>query len=85
MTHKNAPTATVHVVRRAIYVNGPKIERHDISIGSVLPWRISKRMSAAHRIGLEFMEGLTGFTGTGTHDAHSLVPRGVRWTGKGWD
>ena len=58
MSHINAPSAIVHVIRRTNYVRGTKVERHDILTGKTLPWRIAKRMTHAHNIGLEFVRAL---------------------------
>lgn len=52
------PNATIHLVTRHETVKGHVVKRHDVP-SKALPWRIAKRMTAAHAIGLAVVRGLT--------------------------
>ena len=49
--------ATIHVVTRHDTVSGVAVKRHDIP-GVELPYRIGKRLTVAHAIGLSFVRAL---------------------------
>ena len=55
---RTRPTPTVHVIRRARYVRGVVVERHDVPMGHVLPHVIARRASVAHAVGLTFVRAL---------------------------
>ena len=70
------PTPTVHVIRRARYVRGVVVERHDVPMGHVLPHVIARRANVAHAVGLTFVRAL-GDGGDITHvdvsDGHRVL------------
>ena len=70
----NRPTLTVHVIRRARYVRGIVVERHDVPTGHVLPHIIARRATVAHRVGLTFVRAL----GDGGDVVHVDVSDGKR-------
>ena len=55
---RKRPTLTVHVIRRARYVRGVVVERHDVPMGHVLPHVIARRANVAHTVGLTFVRAL---------------------------
>ena len=74
MSTGNRPTLTVHVIRRARYVRGIVVERHDVPTGHVLPHIIARRATVAHRVGLTFVRAL----GDGGDVVHVDVSDGKR-------
>ena len=55
---RSRPTLTIHVIRRARYVRGIVVERHDVPTGHALPHVIARRASVAHAVGLTFVRAL---------------------------
>lgn len=49
--------ATIHVVTRHSSVSGVRVKRHDIP-SVQLPYRIGKRLTVAHKVGLSFVRAL---------------------------
>ena len=58
MTHRNSPSAVIHLVTRHETARGHVVKRHDIT-GEKLPYRISRRMHTCHTIGLSVVKALT--------------------------
>lgn len=49
--------ATIHVITRHTSVKGVTVKRHDIP-SVPLPYRIGKRLTVAHKVGLTFVRAL---------------------------